>query len=97
MVVLVALPLAGSRPERAPILTPIGMEPVPLDAGLQGPPGSPFQLASLLAPGRFVLGPMPSPALALNLYISNHLHITSAGFRDRRATCRSGGRSPPSA
>src|SRR5579863_8631278 len=53
-----ALPLADVKPVRAPILTPLGAEPVPLGTGLQLPSGGPFQPPSLLTAGRLVLGPL---------------------------------------
>jgi len=94
---LLAFPLAGTKPEHAPILIPLATHLVPLGASLQSPSGSPFQLPSFLAPGRLVLGPLPSPPLAPNLYSDSRLHITSHVFRYPGATDRPNCRSPPSA
>jgi hypothetical protein len=94
---IAALPLAGLKLERAPILTPLGAEPVPLDTSLQLPSGSSFHLPSLGTSGRLVLGPLPSLVLALVFRGDSRLHVTSSGFRIRGATQRPSGRSPPSA
>jgi hypothetical protein len=92
---MLALPLAGIKPKRTPILIPLTTHLVPLDRSLQPPAGGNFQLPSLLGPGRLVLGPPTSPALAQNLH-SDRFHITSLGFRDRGEIDRPNGRSPPS-
>ena len=94
---IAALPLAGLKLELAPILTPLGAEPVPLDTSLQLPSGSSFHLPSLGTSGRLVLGPLPSLVLALVFRGDSRLHVTSSGFRIRGATQRPSGRSPPSA
>lgn len=95
--VVAALPLAGIKPESAPILTPVGVEPVPFDTGLRLPSSTPFQPLSLLAPSKLVLGPLPSPALAPDLHSQSRLQVGSPGFRDRDLTYRPSARSPPSA
>jgi len=94
---VIALPLAGTKTERAPILVPLGSEPVPLDAGLQSPPDISFQILSVLPSTRLVLVPLRSPALAVDLYSHGRVQATSAGFRARGAIRRPSGRSPPSA
>jgi hypothetical protein len=55
--VLLALPLAGIRIERAPILNPLATELVPLGTSLQ-PPISPFLIygSRQARPGTFALG-----------------------------------------
>src|SRR5262249_23704246 len=92
---IATLPLAGTKPQRAPILTPFDVEPVPLGTGLQIPSGSPLPLPSLLTSERLVLGPSPSPALGPVLYSDSRLYRTSSGFRGRDAIYRPSGRSPP--
>ena len=83
---LLALPLAGIVPEHAPILTPLATELVPLGTSLQLPPTNPFHLPSLEAPARLVLGPSPSPAIALNPDSDGRLQkVASRGFSDSGA------------
>jgi hypothetical protein len=96
-VVLLALPLAGIRIERAPILTPLATELVPLGTSLQSPPASLFHLSSFAAPARLVLGPLPSAAFAANADSDGQIqNIASLGFPDSRAIDIPNGRSPPS-
>jgi hypothetical protein len=96
-VALLAVPLVGTGNERAPILIPLATELVPLSTSLQSPPVSPFRLPSFATGGKLVLGPLPSPALSLSLDSHVGLRITSPSFRDRRASDKPVGRSPPSA
>jgi len=49
---LLAFPLAGTKPERAPILIPLATQLVPLGTSLQSPPSSHLDLPSFLAPAR---------------------------------------------
>jgi hypothetical protein len=94
---LLALPLAGTRIERAPILTPLATELVPLGTSLQSPPTSLFHLPSFAAPARLVLGPLPSAALAANAGSDGQIqNLASPGFPDSGAIDSPHGRSPPS-
>jgi hypothetical protein len=95
--VLVALPSAGFKAERAPILVPFGPEPLPMDTSLQSAPGGSFQIASFLVPGRLILGPSPSPGSETALPNNARIHITSLGLTGRAATSGPNGRAPPSA
>jgi hypothetical protein len=96
-VALLALPLAGTRIERAPILTPLATELVPLGASLQSPPTSLFHLPSLAAAGKLVLGPLSRTALAPNVDGNGRAqNITRPGCADSRATDQPNGRAPPS-
>jgi len=70
---LLALPLAGITIERAPILTPLATELVPLGTSLQSAPSSPFLPTSFMAPARLVLGPLPQQ-------FSNRTPKAKAGF-----------------
>jgi hypothetical protein len=93
---VLALPLAGSI-ERAPILTPLATELVPLSTSLQSPPSSHLALSSFLAPARFVLGPLPSAVFESDADSKGRIHnLTSFGFPDSRAIDIPNGRSPPS-
>jgi hypothetical protein len=85
---IAALPLAGLKLERAPILTPSGEEPVPLDTSLQLPSGSSFHLPSLETSGRLVLGPLPSLVLALVFRGDSRLHVTSSETKQSLPTFR---------
>lgn len=94
---LLALPMAGTAQERAPILTPLATELVPLGMSLQSPPTGHLHLPSLLARARLVLGP-PSAVLGANADSNGRLgSVTSLGFPDSRALDSPHGRSPPSA
>ena len=94
---LLALPLGGTGTERAPILTPLATELVPLGTSLQSPPTNLLYLPSFAAPARLVLGPLPSTVLAPNPDTDGRVHtITSLGFADSRAIDSPHGRSPPS-
>jgi len=94
---LLALPLAGTKVERAPILTPLATELVPLGASLQSPPTNLLYLTSFAAPARLFLGPLPSAAFAWNADSDGRVqNITSSGFVESRATDSPNGRSPPS-
>jgi hypothetical protein len=57
---LIALPSAGMRAERAPILTPLATELVPLGMSLQAPPASLLHVPSFVAAAKLVLGPLPA-------------------------------------
>src|SRR5215469_12508447 len=78
---IIALRLAGTTPQLAQILIPFGAEPVPLDTGLQIPPGNTLPLPSLLTSERFVLGPSPSPALDPVLHGNSRLYCMSSKLR----------------
>jgi len=91
------LPLASVKPERAPILSPLDTNLVPLGASLQSPPDRPFQPPSLLATSRLVFGPLPASVLALCLFSDGRLHVTNQVFHNRITTAKPNCRSPPSA
>ena len=94
---VLALPFAGIRIERAPILTPLATELVPLGMSLESPPATRFHLPSLVAPARLVLGPLPLATLAPNPDSDGRVHnITRPGFPDSGAIDHPNGRSPPS-
>ena len=93
--VLVALPLYGDKPARAPILTPFGAEPLPLDIGLQLPSSAAFQLPPLLTSGRLALASVPSLALGAVLYSDARISLTSPDFDPRGMSRGPSGRSPP--
>jgi hypothetical protein len=94
---VLALPLAGIRIERAPILTPLATELVPLGTSLQSPLSGPLNLSSFLAPSRLVLGPLPSAVLGPNADSKRRIHNTTGfGFPDSHAIDIPNGRSPPS-
>jgi hypothetical protein len=57
----------------------LGAEPGPLDAGLQLPQGI-TSLSSLLTPSKFMLGPVPSTALAAFLHSDSRFHVTSSVY-----------------
>jgi hypothetical protein len=94
---LFALPLAGIRVDRAPVLAPLTTELVPMGVSLQSPPANLFRLSNLVAPAKLVLGsfatavslPRPDP----NSEVQN---ITFVGFADSLTTDNPNGRSPPS-
>ena len=97
MLVLVALPLAGTTAERASILTPLNTELVPLGTSLQSPPSNLFHLPSFVAAAKLVLGPLPSAVFAPNPESDSRLqNIGSLGFSDSLATDNPNERSPPS-
>jgi hypothetical protein len=84
-------------PERAPILTPLATELIPLGTSLQTPPTEPFHLPLFVGPARLVLGLLPSAVLAPNPDGDGRFQaITSPGFRDFVAIDSPHGRSPPS-
>jgi hypothetical protein len=94
---MLALPLAGFRVERAPILTPLASELVPLGTSLQSPPAGPLDLPSFLAPARLVLGPLPPAVFEPNADSKGRIHnLPNFGFPDSRAIDIPNGRSPPS-
>lgn len=94
---MLALPLAGIRFDRAPLLTPLAAELVPLGTSLQSPPSGPLDLPSLLAPARLVLGLLPSADFEPNADCKGQIrNLTSLGFPDSRAIDIPNGRSPPS-
>jgi hypothetical protein len=96
-VAVLALPLAGISIERAPILTPLAAELVPLGTNLQLPPSGHLDLPSLIAPVRLVLGPLPLAAFGPNADSKGRIHnLTSFGFPDSRSIDLPNGRSPPS-
>jgi len=93
---LLALPLAGAKPERAPILIPLGTEFVPLGTSLQSHAPTLFQPPSFAVPARLVLGPLPSAVFAPNPARGGRLLIiTSPSFADSGAIDSPNGRSPP--
>jgi hypothetical protein len=95
--ILLALPLAVTTQERAPILVPLAIELVPLGTDLQSPPASLSHLPSLVAPARLVLGPLPWAVFVLNPDTGAPLqNIMGPGFPDSSATDCPHGRSPPS-
>src|SRR5580698_5076396 len=95
---VLALPLAGIRFERAPILTPLASELVPLAASLQSLPSGPVDLPSLLTPARLILGPLPSAVFRPNAKTKGQIRsLTSLRFSDSPPTDIPHGRSPPSA
>jgi hypothetical protein len=94
---VLALPLAGIRVERAPILTPLATELVPLGTSLESPPSTPLDLPSFLTPARLVLGPLPSAIFGSNADSKGRIHnLTSFAFCDSHAIDIPNGRSPPS-
>jgi len=94
---LLALPLTGIRVERAPILTPLASELVPLGTSLESPPSTPFDLPAFLAPARLVLGPLPAAIFGPNADSSGRIRKpTNLGFSDSHAIDIPNGRSPPS-
>jgi hypothetical protein len=94
---VLALPLAAIRFERAPILTPLATELVPLGTSLQSPPSDPLDLPLFLAPARLVLGFLPSAGFGPNAESKGQIrNLTSLGFPDSRAIDIPNGRSPPS-
>jgi hypothetical protein len=94
---VLALPLAGTRVERAPILTPLATELVPLGTSLESPPITRLDLPSFLAPARLVLGPLPSAIFGTNAESKGRIHnLTNLGFLELRALDIPNGRSPPS-
>jgi len=94
---LLAFPLAGTKPERAPILIPLATQLVPLGTSLQSPPSSHLDLPSFLAPARLVLGPLPSAVFGPIAESNGRIHnLTSFGFLDSHAIDIPNGRSPPS-
>jgi len=94
---LLALPLAGIRMERAPILTPLPTELVPLGTSLESPPAPHLHLPSFVAPTRLVLGPLPSAAFAANADSDGQAQdVASRAFPDSGARDSPHGRSPPS-
>jgi hypothetical protein len=94
---VLALPLGGIRIERAPILTLLVTELVPLGTSLESPPATPPHLPSFLAAARLVLGPLPSAVFGPNSDSKGRIHhLTSFGFPDSRAIDIPTGRSPPS-
>jgi hypothetical protein len=94
---VLALPLAGIRVERAPILTPLATELVPLGTSLESPPSTPLDLPSLLAPARLVLGLLQSAIFGTNIDSKGRIHnLTNLGLLESRAIDIPNGRSPPS-
>jgi hypothetical protein len=94
---VLALPLAGIRLERAPILTALATDLVPLGTSLQSPLSGSLELPSFLAPARPVLGPLPSAVFGPNADSKGRIHnLTTLGFPDSRAIDIPNGRSPPS-
>jgi len=94
---VLALPFAGIRMERAPILTPLATELVPLGVSLESPPATHFHLPSLVVAARLILGPLPSAVFAANADSGGQVqNIASPGFPDSDAIDRPHGRSPPS-
>jgi hypothetical protein len=94
---VLALPSAGIGIERAPILTPLATELVPLGTSLESPPATGFHPPSFVAPARLVLGPLPSAAFAANADRDGQIqNMASPGFRGSGAIDRPHGRSPPS-
>jgi hypothetical protein len=94
---VLALPLAGIKVERAPILTPLATDLVPLGTSLQSPPSGSPDLPSFLAPSRLVLGPLPSMIFGTHGDGRGRIHnLTNLGFLELRALDIPNGRSPPS-
>ena len=92
---VLALPLAGIRVERAPILTPLATELVPLGTSLESPPSGSPHLPSFLAPSRLVLA--PSAIFGPNADSKGRIDkLTSFAFCDSHAVDIPNGRSPPS-
>src|ERR1700674_1190171 len=80
---LLALPLAGTAQEPAPILIPLATELVPLGTSLESPPAGHFSQPSFVAPARLVLGPPPISAFGPNAGSKGRTsNITSLGFPD---------------
>ena len=94
---LLALPLAGIRVERTPILTPLATELVPLGTSLQSPPYTDFHPPLLAAPTRIVLGLFFSIVFSPNPDPDGRVqNLASPGFPDSGAVDSPHGRSPPS-
>jgi hypothetical protein len=94
---VLALPLAGIKVERTPILTPLATELVPLGTSLELPPSGSPNLPSFLAPVRLVLGPLPSAIFGTNPNNKGQIHnLRTFGFSDSQAIDIPNGRSPPS-
>jgi len=94
---LLALPLAGITIERAPILTPLATELVPLGTRVESPPAVHLHLPSFLAPVRLVLGPLPSAVFEPDADRKSRLRNNfRPAFPDSRAIDSPNGRSPPS-
>ena len=94
---LLASPLASISTERAPILTPLTTNFVPLGTSLQSPPSSHSELPAFLAPARLLLGPLPFEAFGPNADSQGQIRgLASLGFPDSRPMDIPNGRSPPS-
>ena len=94
---LLALPLAGAKSEREPILIPLATDVVPLGTVLQPAPGDLFHAPLLVAPGKHVLGLMPPRAFVL---IPNSdgrpQNLARQDFFDSSSIDSPHGRAPPS-
>ena len=94
---LLAFPLAGIRIERAPILTSLATELVPLGTSLRSPLDSPIHVPSFVVAAKLVLGPLPSAALEANVDGNGRIQsIASPCFPDSDSIGSPLGRSPPS-
>jgi len=93
---LLALPLAGVRIERVPLLTPLVTELTPLGASLQAPPANLFRLSNLVAPAKLVLGLLPSVVCTANAASTGRIQIVSSiDVVDSLTLDSPNGRSPP--
>jgi hypothetical protein len=92
---LLALPIAGSRPEHSRVLTPLATALVPLDASVQSPPCPLPQIPSMLVSGRIVLGSPPSPAILISSNHASGVWIPILRISDPDALESPNVRSPP--
>lgn len=95
--VLLALPLAGVAPKRAPVLLPLATKLVPLGANLQAPLSIPVNPTVFVASARIVLGPLPSEAFKSRS--DGHSRLQDIGcvrLPDSGVIEIPNGRSPPS-
>jgi len=94
---VLALPFAGIRIKRGPILTPLATELVALGTSLESPLSTDFNPPSLVAPNRIVLGLFLSTVLAHTPDPDDWVqNLASPGFPDSGAFESPHGRSPPS-
>jgi hypothetical protein len=94
--VLLALPLAGTRIERTPVLAPLVTELVPLGTSLRSPPANLYRLCNLLNPVRQVLGTLSPATVAATADHGRRIqHLATVGFAGSLTTDNPNGRSPP--